>query len=875
MAASKFSVRSFDLKHYAKTEAYARAVQALFDSATRDIMHMKQIGTFDPNKPFRWEDYPQAKAIMEQITLQLATRVVGTIERGSRDEWVSSCKKNDAYLEHIMNTSKLSKKRLSQMQDRRLEALDAFQGRKVNGLDLSQRVWKYVNQYKQNLEDGIDLGLGVGTSADVLSREVRKYLADPDMYFRRFRVKVGTDENGQTVYGRKWKRMIKTPDGNIRWIDEAPKDYHPGAGKYRSSYKNAMRLARSEINMAYRESDWERWQQLDFVVGFEIHRSNHRPEYKCKLCERLKGKYPKNFKFVGWHPHCRCYVTPIIMDDETFNNNEVEDLRAAIRGTEAKHDQAKNAVVKMPENFTKWAEETAEKVANGEMHIKNVPYFVRDNFIAGDIEQGVRPDVEQYDPLMTLSEAQSIVEQVIKSHTMPKGLSEEQQKAWVENEQCVSKELGIKQSEPMSFDDANESRGNPHYIPDSDDGYTINCQSCVVANELRRRGWDVEALFNTKQADNIPHQLSHKTNWAWIDPKTGAMPKKTYLTGRELYDKNMQKLAFDDFENAKYQGRKFSVRMLKEQLDAATKEVGRYHLDWRWKSHKEGHIITVERLEDGTLRFYDPQTGKVMKWSDYKDRISQASPVGVLRVDTLEPNTDIINRVVAKAGSTKPLSTPVEVRNRKYYETFLKLRKQYGGEEALRITRKIYDINFADNPNGWSEIRDYMLEQEMNNATLGDRVTESKMLFEQYDEETWHRVHLDKKSGGYVVEEKSRVKQAQKSKQERMKYEKEKSMCEFMAQKGHRVEFLNDRDRADGSYDIRIDGLRADLKQMSSANNIIKKAKDAIKRQKAEIVVFEFTEKNEAIIEKIHELQRKGFKFYYYFKGESKLYDCT
>lgn len=413
MAASKFSVQSFDLKHYSKTEAYARAVQALFESATRDIMHMKQIGSFDPDKPFRWEDYPQAKAIMEQITLQLATRVVGTIERGSRDEWVSSCKKNDAYLEHIMNTSKLSKQRLAQMQDRRLEALDAFQARKVNGLDLSQRVWKYVNQYKQNLEDGIDLGLGVGSSADVLSREVRKYLADPDMYFRRFRVKVGTDENGQTVYGRKWKRMIKTPDGNVRWIDEAPQDYHPGAGKYRSSYKNAMRLARSEINMAYRESDWERWQQLDFVVGFEIHRSNHRPEYKCKLCERLKGRYPKNFKFVGWHPHCRCYVTPIIMDDETFNNNEVEDLRAALRGTEAKHDQAKNAVVKMPDNFTEWAKETADKIANGEMHIKNMPYFVRDNFVGGDIERGIKPDVEQYDPLMSLSEAQSIVEQAI------------------------------------------------------------------------------------------------------------------------------------------------------------------------------------------------------------------------------------------------------------------------------------------------------------------------------------------------------------------------------------------------------------------------------------------------------------------------------
>ena len=415
MAASKFSVQSFDLKHYAKTEAYARAVQALFDSATRDIMRMKQVGTFDPNKPFSWNDYPQAKAEMEKITLQLATRVVGVIERGSREEWLSSCKKNDAWLQSIMDTSKLSKEHLRQFQDRRLDALQAFQERKVGGLDLSQRVWKYVAQYKENLEDGIDLGLGKGTSADVLSREVRQYLRDPDMYFRRFRVKVGTDESGQTIYGRKWKRMVKTADG-VRWIDEAPSDYHPGQGVYRSSYKNAMRLTRSEINMAYRESDWQHWQQLDFVVGFEIHRSNHEPQFKCKLCDRLTGRYPKNFRFIGWHPQCRCYVTPIIADRETFNSNELSDLKAALRGGTAQHQQAKNAVVKMPDNFTQWAEETAAKVAAGEMSIKSTPYFIRDNFTAGDIMQGVKPEVEQYNPLLSMSEAQSIVEMARKRH---------------------------------------------------------------------------------------------------------------------------------------------------------------------------------------------------------------------------------------------------------------------------------------------------------------------------------------------------------------------------------------------------------------------------------------------------------------------------
>ena len=37
-----------------------------------------------------------------------------------------------------------------------------------------------------------------------------------------------------------------------------------------SSARNAQRLARTETNIAYRTADFERWAQLDFVVGIEI-----------------------------------------------------------------------------------------------------------------------------------------------------------------------------------------------------------------------------------------------------------------------------------------------------------------------------------------------------------------------------------------------------------------------------------------------------------------------------------------------------------------------------------------------------------------------------------------------------------------------------
>ena len=99
-------------------------------------------------------------------------------------------------------------------------------------------------------------------------------------------------------------------------------------------------------------------------------------------------------------------------------------------------------------------------------------------------------------------------------------------------------------------------------------------------------------------------------------------------------------------------------------------------------------------------------------------------------------------------------------------------------------------------------------------------------------------------------------------------------MCEVLVKHGFNVEFLDDTNLSDGSYDIRINGVRADLKKLSSHNNIIKKAKYAINNQNAQIVVFEFTEDTPSIRKKLLELQRKGYKFIYYFTGaEDQIYE--
>ena len=359
----RFSIQGWDMRHYRETEAYAQAVQSLYDKATLAITRAAARGKIDPNTPFSFDMYPSVQKEMQRVTEQLAERVTVVIETGSKKQWLYACDKNDAFISSIMDTSKLSKARLRKMQDQNLDALAAFQGRKVDGMNLSQRVWKYVGQYKDQLENALDVGLGEGRSADELSRDVRQNLIDPNRLFRRVR-----DKRGNLV------------------LSKRAAAFHPGRGVYRSSYKNAMRLTRSEINMAYRESDWQRWQSLDFVVGFEIHRSNHEPLCKCDICSKLVGRYPKTIKFKGWHPQCMCYATPILMDEETFDANELGDLKAALKGTTYKRLQAKNAVSDVPDGFKEWVKSHVE----AQKGWASTPYFIKDNFVDGQLSKGLK-----------------------------------------------------------------------------------------------------------------------------------------------------------------------------------------------------------------------------------------------------------------------------------------------------------------------------------------------------------------------------------------------------------------------------------------------------------------------------------------------------
>ncbi len=381
-------LRGFDARHYANTERYARQIDRVYKTACDEYARLgASLDAPEGEAVFSFDKYPRARKQAQGIMQRLAKKVESVITSGTQSEWLAATYKNDAFLGSILRTSKLTKEEVEQYQGRNLEALNTFQRRKVEGMGLSERVWKQTEDMKAAIELGIDVAIGEGRDAQQLSRDLRSYLQEPKRLYRRVRDK-----------------------GGVLRLSKAAKMYHPGQGVYRSSAKNAQRLARTEINMAYRESEFLRWQKLDFVVGLRICLSNNHtimnskgePEPLIDICDELWGDYPKTFKFVGWHPQCRCYVVPILSDYDEYNQDRDNRLKAIVRGTAYKSLPSRRSVVDVPRKFREYIDSILERAKGW----KSQPYYIRDNFVGGKIEGGLNPII----PTKTMNTIQPCTE---------------------------------------------------------------------------------------------------------------------------------------------------------------------------------------------------------------------------------------------------------------------------------------------------------------------------------------------------------------------------------------------------------------------------------------------------------------------------------
>lgn len=145
---------------------------------------------------------------------------------------------------------------------------------------------------------------------------------------------------------------------------------------------------------------------------------------------------------------------------------------------------------------------------------------------------------------------------------------------------------GVSAGSPMDFKQADSGNVNPNFSNGEKIGYRHNCQTCVATYFARRKGYDVTALPNLDN-ESI-YRLSYDTSLAYLTPRGQHPIKKAIAPGQR-------------------------------KMDFLSKEVkgdGTYALEWAWKGRSSGHIVVVERNDQGALRLYDPQTNTVKEGSE-------------------------------------------------------------------------------------------------------------------------------------------------------------------------------------------------------------------------------------------------------------------
>lgn len=675
--------------HSIRLARYADRVQSVYDTLSQEIANEVLRTTYDGSKPFRFKDYPLTQKKIEEVQAEFVRDLRSVIYSGTSAEWKESNLVQDLLVDKVLKfygSSARGKKRKVYYQTNS-DALKAFQERKTNGLNLSQRLWNQSKNFKEEMEFCISSGIQKGTSAITLSKRLSKYLVDfPSL---------------KQDYKEKYGKAVTCQDCEYR----------------------SIRLARSEINMAYRTAEQERWKQFDFVLGYEV-KTTQNGRHEEDMCDELAGRYPKDFKFVGWHPNCMCYVVPILKTEEQFfNEEEVEPIKD------------------VPQSYRDWVTGNLKRIKEAEAN-GTLPYFLKDNpdfrkylgvdYVA-DYRHRTRNEEEirlawknrkdivemadhyrlnelrrearyihfdttemeavlrttdlkyskwgessifdslydkyktelntarmelnkAYDNLIKLKNQISTcvgaynmnnlvdeIDDIIKGYSKYKPeygnvYSKEQfvslyrsvKKRFVANakrvdsmnKEAIENALNIKKGHPMSFKEADEGRGNIGYKEGVVNPYSVNCQLSVIADELRRRGYNVTARGRI-EGKGVADIIAKNTEIPWIERGTGHTPKKShiYLVGKK------------DIE-------------IFHELDDVTKTKGRYHINWVWSDEKSGHIVCLERKANGELRFYDPQDGEHYDIFDFISRMSKNFSLKVLKVDDLLLDPALVNSIV-------------------------------------------------------------------------------------------------------------------------------------------------------------------------------------------------------------------------------------
>lgn len=318
---------------------------------------------------FNFDNFPQLKARLNDIFNDYYQNSLLCYKSGITDG-VALAYNHDEMV--IGGYSVLTDKAIRVARDTAAATFISNRLKTKNGLNLAQIIWNYCQQTKSEFEmamsNTIADGIKKGSSAEEVGKSIRKYLNDPDMMYRRYHT-IKVQKNGKKKDVVTWRRR-RIIDGKVRFIEEPLEKV--GMGIYRSARKNALRVARTEINAAYHKARNERWQNEPFVIGQYIHVS---PQHNIDdICNDLEGRYPKDYVWISWHSQCICTSDPItIQGDE-----KKEFYKRLMAGEDMSNYVSPFAVLTMPEKYNQYIKDNSEAIVKAGMRGK-LAWHLQDN----------------------------------------------------------------------------------------------------------------------------------------------------------------------------------------------------------------------------------------------------------------------------------------------------------------------------------------------------------------------------------------------------------------------------------------------------------------------------------------------------------------
>jgi hypothetical protein len=231
-----------DKQHVLRLLNQQGQVKRIFDDFTRRSGLILTKWT-EKNTDNVWVRNATLEKQIDKLLEELHDNLLININNNTTGAWEASNLKNDdllkAFIKDLALPEVIGKSRYEKLEQgmfaRNMDAFKAFQQRTIDGLTLSDTVWKSVEGAKENLEYYLSSGISTGRPAASISQDIRQLLQDPDKRFRRIR-----NDEGKLI------------------LSKPMQDFHPGQGRYRSSSKNALRVAATETNQAYHTADYER-----------------------------------------------------------------------------------------------------------------------------------------------------------------------------------------------------------------------------------------------------------------------------------------------------------------------------------------------------------------------------------------------------------------------------------------------------------------------------------------------------------------------------------------------------------------------------------------------------------------------------------------